>query len=53
MGFKLAFNYLKSFRYVDAIDISHKILNEYPDYPKVKKDILEKARSSLRMPIRS
>lgn len=50
MGFKLAFNYMKAHRYLDAIDVSHKILNEYPDYPKIKKDILEKARSMIRMP---
>ncbi|KAJ3224194.1 Tetratricopeptide repeat protein 21B [Clydaea vesicula] len=51
MGFKLAFNYLKAQRFVDAIDISQKVLSEYPEYPKIKKDILDKARSCLRMPI--
>jgi tetratricopeptide repeat protein 21B len=48
MGFKLAFNYLKAKRFVDAIDISHRVLQGNPDYPKIKKDILDKARNSLR-----
>lgn len=48
MGFKLAFNYLKAKRYVDAIDIAHKVLDEFPEYPKIRKDILEKARMSIR-----
>lgn len=50
IGFKLAFNYLKSRRYIEAIDVCHKVLNGYPDYPKIRKDILEKARASLRLP---
>ncbi|KAI8612411.1 hypothetical protein BC830DRAFT_1231247 [Chytriomyces sp. MP71] len=49
IGFKLAFNYLKAKKYVEAIDICHKVLKMYPDYPKIRKDILDKARSSLRM----
>ncbi|KAL2917694.1 hypothetical protein HK105_202567 [Polyrhizophydium stewartii] len=50
IGFKLAFNYLKAKRYVDAIDVCHKVLKQSPDYPKIEKDILEKARSHLRYP---
>ncbi|XP_027801919.2 tetratricopeptide repeat protein 21B isoform X1 [Marmota flaviventris] len=48
VGYKLAFNYLKAKRYVDAIDICHQVLEAYPSYPKIRKDILDKARSSLR-----
>ncbi|XP_047401598.1 tetratricopeptide repeat protein 21B isoform X1 [Sciurus carolinensis] len=48
VGYKLAFNYLKAKRYVDAIDICHQVLEAYPTYPKIRKDILDKARSSLR-----
>ena len=48
VGYKLAFNYLKARRYVEAINVCHKVLVMYPDYPKIKRDILEKARSSLR-----
>ncbi|PRP77845.1 tetratricopeptide repeat protein 21B-like [Planoprotostelium fungivorum] len=48
LGFRLAFNYLKAKRYVEAIDVCHKVLALYPDYPKIRKEILEKARSSLR-----
>jgi tetratricopeptide repeat protein 21B len=48
VGYKLSFNYLKAKRYVEAIDICHKVLALYPDYPKIKKEILEKARASLR-----
>jgi tetratricopeptide repeat protein 21B len=50
IGFKLAFNYLKAKRYTDAIDVSHAVLKSYPDYPKIEKEILQKARSNLRFP---
>ncbi|CAN7998156.1 unnamed protein product [Ixodes hexagonus] len=48
MGYKLAFNYLKAKRYTDAIDVCHVVLTKCPSYPKIRKDILEKARSNLR-----
>jgi tetratricopeptide repeat protein 21B len=49
IGFKLAFNYMKAKRFVDAIDVSKEVLAKFPDYPKIKKDILEKCRNSLKM----
>eukprot|EP01086_Lenisia_limosa_P014411 TRINITY_DN4488_c0_g1_i1.p1 TRINITY_DN4488_c0_g1~~TRINITY_DN4488_c0_g1_i1.p1 ORF type:complete len:405 (+),score=90.40 TRINITY_DN4488_c0_g1_i1:31-1215(+) len=48
VGYELAFNYLKAKRYVEAIDIAHTVLKNNPDYPKIQKDILQKARKSLR-----
>lgn len=48
VGYKLAFNYLKAKRYVEAIDISQQVLNQYPQYPKIRKEILDKARASIR-----
>ena len=48
VGFRLAFNYLKAKRYVEAIDVCHKVLRQFPDYPKIRKDILEKCQASLR-----
>ncbi|XP_036277765.1 tetratricopeptide repeat protein 21B isoform X2 [Pipistrellus kuhlii] len=48
IGYKLAFNYLKAKRYVDAIDVCHQVLEAHPTYPKIRKDILDKARTSLR-----
>jgi tetratricopeptide repeat protein 21B len=50
IGYKLAFNYLKAKKYVDAIDVSHQVLKIVPDYPKIRKEILEKAQSCLRCP---
>ena len=47
-GYKLAFNYLKAKRFVDAVDVCHKVLEKHPQYPKIKRDILDKARLSLR-----
>ncbi|KAH0621443.1 hypothetical protein JD844_022770 [Phrynosoma platyrhinos] len=47
-GFKLAFNYLKAKRYIDAINVCHKVLEAHPNYPKIRKEILDKARASLR-----
>ncbi|XP_061174848.1 tetratricopeptide repeat protein 21B-like isoform X2 [Saccostrea echinata] len=49
IGFKLAFNYLKAKRFVDAIDICHHVLGNHPNYPKIRKEILDKARASLRV----
>ncbi len=48
IGYKLAFNYMKAKRYVDAIDVCHDILAKHPNYPKIKKEILEKSRDNLR-----
>eukprot|EP00057_Strongylocentrotus_purpuratus_P033961 XP_793431.3 PREDICTED: tetratricopeptide repeat protein 21B [Strongylocentrotus purpuratus] len=48
IGYKLAFNYMKAKRFVDAIDICHKVLAVHPDYPRMRKDILDKARASIR-----
>ncbi|CAK4673232.1 unnamed protein product [Aphanomyces euteiches] len=48
IGFKLAFNYLKAKRYVEAIDVSQKVLDKFPDYPKIRKEIREKAQAGLR-----
>lgn len=48
-GYKLAFNYLKGKRYVDAISVCHQVLAIYPDYPKIKKEVMDRARANLRM----
>uniref|UniRef100_A0AAV2JXT5 Tetratricopeptide repeat protein 21B n=1 Tax=Knipowitschia caucasica TaxID=637954 RepID=A0AAV2JXT5_KNICA len=48
IGYKLAFNYLKAKRHVDAIDVCHKVLAAHPNYPRIRKDILDKARAALR-----
>ena len=48
IGYKLAFNYMKAKRFADAIDVCHGVLAKYPNYPKIKKDILEKSRANLR-----
>lgn len=48
IGYRLGFNYLKAKRYVDAIDVCKEVLKLFPDYPKIKTDILDKARESLR-----
>lgn len=48
IGFKLAFNYLKAKRFVEAIELCHKVLAASPNYPKIEKEILQKAQASLR-----
>ena len=48
VGFRLAFNYLKAKRFVEAIDVCQKVLKVYPNYPKIQKEILEKSRISIR-----
>ncbi|XP_012311059.2 tetratricopeptide repeat protein 21A isoform X3 [Aotus nancymaae] len=76
VGFRLAFNYVKDKKFVEAIEICHdvsrqpwqgglasggepclilhtllslfQVLREHPNYPKIREEILEKARRSLR-----
>ncbi|GAB1600375.1 repeat 21B-like, partial [Argonauta hians] len=48
IGYKLAFNYLKARRYTDAIDICNLVLTSHPNYPKIQKEILAKARANWR-----
>eukprot|EP00912_Choanoflagellata_sp_UC4_P001177 UC4_evm1s735 len=48
IGYKLAFNYLKAKRNLDAISICHEVLKADPDYKGIKKEILLKARDNLR-----
>ena len=39
---------MKAKRYTDAIDVCHEILEKYPNYPKIRKEILEKSRDNLK-----
>lgn len=48
VGFRLAFNYLKTKKFVRCIDICKEVLKNYPEYSTIKKDILEKAQKSIR-----
>lgn len=48
VGYKLAFNYMKAGRLVDAITVSQAVLNADPQYPKIRHDVLDKARMGLK-----
>lgn len=48
VGYRLGFNYLKARRYVEAINICQQVLKISENYPKIKKDVLDKARQMLR-----
>ncbi|XP_055541465.1 tetratricopeptide repeat protein 21B-like [Wyeomyia smithii] len=48
IAYKLAFNYMKTKRYADAVDICQQVLKAHPDYPSIKKDILDKCRNNLK-----
>lgn len=48
IGYKLAYNYMKMKRHADAIDVCQQVLKIHPDYPTIKKDILDKCRNNLR-----
>ena len=48
VGYRLAFNYLKASRFVDAIDVGKEVLKINPAYPKLQSDIIDKARISIR-----
>jgi tetratricopeptide repeat protein 21B len=48
VGYKLAFNYLKASRSVAAITVAQAVLKNDPQYPKIKQDVLDKARAGLK-----
>ncbi|XP_046740894.1 tetratricopeptide repeat protein 21B-like [Diprion similis] len=48
VGYKLAYCYMKSKAYADAIETCNEVLKQNPDYPRIKKDILEKSMNNLR-----
>ena len=47
-GYKLALSYIKVKKYSDAIDIARIIMNKYPDHPRIKKDVFDKALACLK-----
>ncbi|XP_049834413.1 tetratricopeptide repeat protein 21B-like [Schistocerca gregaria] len=48
LGSKLAFCHMKAKRYAEAIDVCQQVLKLQPDFPRIRKDILEKCRNNLR-----
>merc|ERR1719421_58868 len=48
VGYRLGFNYLKAKRYVEAINVCQQVLKISENYPKIRKDVLDKARQMLR-----
>lgn len=48
IGYKLAYNYMKTKRFAEAIQICQQVLQIHPDYTIIQKDILEKCRNHLR-----
>lgn len=48
VGYRLAFNLMKCKKFADAIDVCQSVLKSHPDYPKMKKDILDKCLNNLR-----
>ncbi|KAH0560588.1 tetratricopeptide repeat protein 21B-like [Cotesia glomerata] len=47
-GYKLAYCCLKSKKYADAIQACNQVLKQNSDYPRIRKDILEKSINNLR-----
>lgn len=48
VGFRLAYNYIKAERYVDAIDVGREILKHNPKFPDVQEHIINKSRLCIR-----
>ncbi|KAK4881230.1 hypothetical protein RN001_004549 [Aquatica leii] len=48
IGYKLAYNFMKSKRHAEAIDVCQQVLKNHPDYPRIRKDILDKCMNNLR-----
>uniref|UniRef100_A0A7S2R6W5 Tetratricopeptide repeat-containing protein n=1 Tax=Rhizochromulina marina TaxID=1034831 RepID=A0A7S2R6W5_9STRA len=49
IGYKLAFNYLKAKRFVEAIDVANEVAKKFPHYPRVKEEVLFNAFGQLRL----
>ncbi|CEO96137.1 hypothetical protein PBRA_004827 [Plasmodiophora brassicae] len=48
VGYKLAFSYLKAKRYIEAIEVAHKVLKKNPECTQLKTDVIDKCRLCLR-----
>ncbi|XP_078037183.1 tetratricopeptide repeat protein 21B isoform X2 [Augochlora pura] len=48
VAYKLAYCSMKAKTYAEAIDACNEILKQSPDYPRIRKDILEKCINNLR-----
>ncbi|XP_058794945.1 tetratricopeptide repeat protein 21B-like [Phymastichus coffea] len=48
IGYKLAYCHFKSKQYADAIEACMEVLKVDPDFPRIKKDILEKSINNIR-----
>lgn len=48
IGYKLAYNYMKTKYFADAIEICQQVLKLHPNYNIIRRDILEKCRNNLR-----
>lgn len=48
IGYKLAYNYMKTKHFADAIEVCQQVLKLHPDYTIIRKDILDKCRNNLR-----
>ena len=49
IGYKLAYSLMKCKNYADAIDVGQQVLKLSPEYPKIKKDVLDKCMNNLRI----
>ncbi|CEF66648.1 Tetratricopeptide repeat protein 21B [Strongyloides ratti] len=49
VGFKLAYTHMKCKKFFHSIHICQQILEKYPDYPRIKTEILDKSRAGLRI----
>lgn len=48
VAYKLAYCSMKAKSYADAIEACNEVLKQNPDYPRIRKDILEKCINNLR-----
>ena len=48
IGYRLAFNYLKAKRYIECITVCKSIMDVFPNYNKIEKEVLQKARVLIR-----
>lgn len=48
VGFKLAFSLLKCRRLVETVDVCESVLKQFPDYPRIREEILQRALMCMR-----
>lgn len=49
IGYKLAYNFFKCQKLFECIEVCQNVLKQHPSYPKIKQELLDKAKVNIKM----